>query len=61
MEVCVVCRCSGQAGNSHMCDPCGRSFDRVVARENTEWATLEWAARRAWRFAKKRYAKRGAR
>ena len=50
-DICPVCR-RYRIGRRLMCDPCGRSYDRALARDETTIALIEWAARRARRFAR---------
>jgi hypothetical protein len=49
---CVVCR-SAVGRGATLCKACGRSYDRArQADDGTIAATIRWAARRAWRFAR---------
>lgn len=46
---CVVCR--KRRASMLLCDPCGRSYDRDLKRNMTLAGAIEWAAKRARRFA----------
>jgi len=51
--LCVVCRERPMVGIP-LCEPCGRSYDRSLAKDVSIAACIEWAANRTRRFERKR-------
>lgn len=50
---CVVCAKRPPTGVAGMCRQCGRAFD--VIRDGTEMSVIEWAAKRARWFERRRH------
>lgn len=56
MSLCPVCGEREREGKL-LCRPCSRSYDRQVARDETTYAIILWAAHRA-RLAERRRGNR---
>lgn len=44
MAACVIC---GTISGRWLCEPCGRSYDRLTKKDGTTKGLIVWAARRA--------------
>lgn len=51
--LCVVCL-KRPMGGFPLCEPCGRSYDRQIEKDETTAAIIEWAAKRARAQTKRR-------
>lgn len=52
---CLVCG-EAQTNRGSMCSSCGRSYDRYSFKDSSVMSALIWAAKRARRFERKRWA-----
>lgn len=58
--ICVVCRARERltSEGSLVCLPCHKGYVAAVGKDDSVWAIIEWAAKRARHFEKARARKR---